>query len=236
MFWATLKYLGADGFRSFLGGILDIQHYFRDEAIANEPTAVCVNDSDHGFVTLFWVYFSTVTDAAAQYERELNDPAAKDELAANNKLQEDIADLLWQWYRYPQEKPGDDYAPYISYTSGFRPANYPEEVVDENGNPYFIYAVKSYPMNVNITYEVMDDLLRLVLQARDAIEAGTVPDARDDAGSCPKPYSNFGSIRPVECGSNATEEASATSDNLLSGIGRQSKKGLKRLLKRRRQQ
>lgn len=227
--WATLKYLGADGFRSLLGGILEIQHYFRDEVIANESTTICVNDSDHGFVTLFRVY-KTGVDAAAQYQKELIDPSAKAELEANNKLQEDIADLLWQWYRFPQEKPGDDYAPYISYTSGFRPTDYEDESIE----PGFIYAVKSYPMNVNVTYDVMDDLLRLVLQARDAIEAGTVPNARDDAGNCPIPYSNFGDIRPVECGAKATEEASATSDNLLSGIGRQSKKGLKRLKQRRR--
>ncbi len=230
--WATLKYMGYEGFRSILGGILEIQHYFRDEVIANESTAVCVNDSDHGFVTLFRVY-KTGVDAATQYERELNDPTAKDELKANNDLQEQIADLLWQWYRYG--KPGDDYAPYISYSSGFRPANYPDGVVDEDGNPYFIYAVKSYPMNVNITYEVMDDLMRLVLEARDAIEAGNGPTNTDDAGNCPVPYSNFNSINPVECGSIDAKEGPATSDNLLSGIGRQSIQGLKRLLKRRRQ-
>ena len=78
--WATLKYMGKEGFRSILGGILDIQHYFRDEAIANEPTAVCVNESDHGFVTLFRVYPTSVSDAATQYERELTDPSAKGEL------------------------------------------------------------------------------------------------------------------------------------------------------------
>ena len=224
--WATLKYMGYEGFRSILGGILELQHHFRDDAIANESTAVCVNPDDYGFVTLFRVYKKGV-NAAAQYERELTDPAYKAELEANNKLQQDIADLLWQWYRYG--KPGDDYAPYISYTSGFRPTEYPDEELE----PGFIYAVKSYPMNVNITPEVMDDLLRLVLEARDAIESGVEPDPRDDAGNCPVPYSNFKDIRPVECASEDPTEGPATSDNLLSGIGRQSRKALKRLLKRR---
>ena len=225
---ATLKYMGKEGFRSILGGILDIQHYFRDEVIVNEPTAVCVNDSDHGFVTLFRVY-KTGVDAATQYQRELTDPAASAELAENNQLQKDIADLLWQWYRYG--KPGDDYAPYISYTSGFRPTEYEDESIE----PGFIYAVKSYPMNVNVTYEVMDDLM-LVLEARDAIESGVVPDARDDAGNCPLPYSRYSEIDVVECDSEeGNTVGSATSDNLLSGIGRQSIKGLKRSRQRRKQ-
>lgn len=225
--WATLKYMGKEGFRSILGGILDIQHYFRDEAIANESTAVCVNDSDHGFVTLFRVYPKSVSDAAAQYHRELTDPSAKGELDTHNQLQENIADLLWQWYRYG--KPGDDYAPYISYTSGFRPTDYP----DEHTEPGFIYALKSYPMNVNVTYGVMDELLRLVLEARDAIEAGVVPNPRHDAGNCPLPYSRYSDINPVECDSEEGGAVGcATSDNLLSGIGRQSLKGLKRLRRR----
>ena len=164
-------------------------------------------------------------------KKKLNDPSYASDLAANNQLQKDIADLLWQWYRYG--KPGDGYAPYISYTSGFRPANYPDDVVDEEGNPYFIYAVKSYPMNVNITYGVMDELLRLVLEARDAIEAGNGPNNYDDAGACPIPYSKFNQINPVECASDNTCEGPATSDNLLSGIGRQSLKSLKRFRKRR---
>ena len=67
--WATLKYMGYEGFRSILGGILDVQHYFRDEAIAKESTAVCVNDTDHGFVTLFRVY-PTGVNAEEQYEKE----------------------------------------------------------------------------------------------------------------------------------------------------------------------
>ncbi|MEQ9485370.1 pyridoxal phosphate-dependent decarboxylase family protein [Coleofasciculus sp. F4-SAH-05] len=226
--WATLKFMGYEGFRSILGGILEIQHYLRDEVIANEPTTVCVNTADSGFVTLFRVY-KTGVNAQAQYEKELNDPAAKAELEANNKLQQDIADMLWQWHRDGQLH-GGSYAPYISYTSGFRPTDYDDDTVE----PGFIYAVKAYPMNVNITPEVMDELIRLVLVARDAIEAGTVPQPNDDAGSCPLPYSDFSNITPLVCASDEEGAGGATSDNLLSGIGRQSVKALKRLKKRRR--
>lgn len=224
--WATLKYMGYEGFRSILGGILEIQNYLRNEVIANEPTVVSVNDADSGFVTLFRVYKKGV-DAKAQYERELNDPAAKKELDANNQLQQDIADMLWQWHRDGQLH-GDSYAPYISYSSGFRPTDYDDEEIP----PGFIYAVKAYPMNVNITPDVMDDLIRLVLTARDAIEAGTVPQPNDDAGSCPLPYSDFSKITPLVCDSDEEGTGGPTSDNLLSGIGRQSIKALKRLRKR----
>ncbi|MDJ0617799.1 MAG: pyridoxal-dependent decarboxylase [Calothrix sp. MO_192.B10] len=225
--WATLKFMGYEGFRSILGGILELQHYLRHEVIANEPTTVCVNAADSGFVTLFRVY-KTGVDAQAQYERELNDPSAKAELEANNKLQQDIADMLWQWHRDGQLH-GGSYAPYISYTSGFRPTDYDDESVE----PGFIYAVKAFPMNVNITPEVMDELIRLVLVARDAIEAGEVPQPNDDAGSCPVPYSKFSDIKPLECASDEAGAGGSTSDNLLSGIGRQSLKALKRLRKRR---
>ena len=224
--WATLKYMGYEGFRSILGGILEIQHYLRNEVIANEPTTVCVNTADSGFVTLFRVYKKGV-NAEAQYEKELNDPAAKDELDANNKLQQDIADMLWQWHRDGQLH-GGSYAPYISYTSGFRPTDYDDEEIE----PGFIYAVKAYPMNVNVTPFVMDELVRLVLAARDAIEAGEVPQPNDNAGSCPLPYSDFSNITPLICASDEEGAGSATSDNLLSGIGRQSPQALKRLKKR----
>ncbi len=206
-----------------------MQHYLRHEVIANKKTIVCVNATDSGFVTLFRVYKNGI-DAEAQYNKELNDPAAKEELEANNKLQQDIADLLWQWHRDGQLH-GGSYAPYISYTSGFRPTDYDDEDIE----PGFIYAVKAFPMNVNVTPLVMDELVRLVLTARDAIEAGTVPEANDDAGNCPLPYSDFSKIKPVECSRHEPGAGGSTSDNLLSGIGRQSRKALKRLKKRRRQ-
>lgn len=224
--WATLKYMGYKGFRSILGGILEVQHYLREEVIAKELTTVCVNAADSGFVTLFRVYKKGV-DAEAQYDRELNDPAAKDELEANNKLQQDIADMLWQWHRDGQLH-GGSYAPYISYTSGFRPTDYDDEEIE----PGFIYAVKAYPMNVNVDSGVMDELVRLVLVARDEIEAGVVPEPKDDAGNCPLPYSDFSEIKPLECASDEAGAGGSTSDNLLSGIGRQSRKALKRLKKR----
>ncbi|MBD2505363.1 pyridoxal phosphate-dependent decarboxylase family protein [Anabaena azotica] len=224
--WATLKFFGYEGFRSILGGILEIQHYLRDQVIAKEPTVVCVNAADSGFVTLFRVYKKGV-DAKVQYERELTEPAAREELKANNTLQQQIADMLWQWHRDGQLHEGG-YAPYISYTSGFRPTNYADET-----EPEFIYAVKAFPMNVNITPEVMDELIRLVLVARDAIEAGQLPQPNDNAGNCPVPYSEFSTITPLECASDEAGAGGATSDNLLSGIGRQSLGALKRRSQRR---
>lgn len=225
--WATLKFMGYEGFWSVLGGILEIQHYLRHGVIAKERTVVCVNAADSGFVTLFRVYKKSV-NAEEQYEKELNDPAAKEELEENNQLQQDVADMLWQWHREGHLH-GGSYAPYISYTSGFRPTDYDDEEIE----PGFIYAVKAYPMNVNITPVVMDDLIRLVLAARDAIEAGVKPQPNDDAGNCPLPYSDFSNITPLECASDESGAGGSTSDNLLSGIGRQSRKALKRLKKRR---
>ncbi|MUH00591.1 hypothetical protein F7734_53320 [Scytonema sp. UIC 10036] len=52
-------------------------------------------------------------------------PTARAELDANNKLQQDVADLLWQWHRDGQLHERS-YALYISYTSGFRLMDYPD--------------------------------------------------------------------------------------------------------------
>ncbi|HET7832219.1 MAG TPA: pyridoxal-dependent decarboxylase [Gallionella sp.] len=163
--WATLKYFGYEGFQATLGGILEMQQYLRD-LIEEFPEVVCVNPHDFGFVTLFRVY-PPGTDARTQYQRELTDPAAKNELVSNNQLQQAVADRLWLWFRDGQLHAGQ-HAPYISYTSGFRPAEYNR---DESDPDAMVYALKSYPMNLNINPASMQTLLKLVVAARDSVRA-----------------------------------------------------------------
>ncbi|SEM08746.1 Glutamate or tyrosine decarboxylase [Stigmatella aurantiaca] len=161
--WATLKFLGREGFQSILGGVLEVQEALR-ELLANHPELVCVNNADTGFVTLFRAYPAGV-NAQQQYARELTEPQALEELKAHNALQERIADTLWQWFRDGQQHEGA-YAPYISYTSGFRPTDYnPDMTVDGA----VIYALKAFPMNLNVGLESMQTLLKLVLAARDEV-------------------------------------------------------------------
>ena len=216
--WATLKFLGHEGFQAILGGILEMQQYLREDLIKPESTAVCVNADDHGFVTLFRVYPQGV-NAEEQYEKELTDPAYKDDLIKHNILQKDVADKLWQWFRdgelhkVNQENPGY-YGPYTSYTSGFRTTDYDPENNDKDA---VIYALKSYPMNVNINAEAMDILLELVLAARDDVMAGNVTPPVT-TGDCPLPYSKHPD-QVIDCESTKSPRTRAALENLLSGIG-----------------
>jgi len=163
--WATLKFFGYEGFQAILGGILEMQAHLRDR-LGQERSLVCVNPDDHGFVTLFRVYPSKI-DAKRQYENELAWPDCRNDLIKHNRFQEQVANTLWQWFRGGAKSGGTPYTPYISYTTGFRPTEYNRDKSD----PYaMIYALKSFPMNVNIDPPAMQTLINAVLEARDYVE------------------------------------------------------------------
>lgn len=161
--WATLKFFGIEGFQAVLGGILEMSQYLRD-CIEEIGSMVCVNSADHGFATLFRVYPSWIS-APDQYMRELTNPEARDELIRHNQFQVEVADVVYSWFRDGRLHAGS-YAPYITYTSGFRPAAYNDLGRDELAT---IYALKSFPMNLNIDPSAMRTMLEVVLAARDEV-------------------------------------------------------------------
>lgn len=164
--WATLKFFGYEGFQAILGGILEMQAHLR-KLIVEERSLVCVNPNDQGFVTLLRVYPSEI-DAKRQYENELAWPDCRNDLIKHNRFQEQVANTLWRWFREGKEF-GRIYTPYISYSTGFRPT----ECNRDKSDPYaMIYALKSFPMNVNINPPAMQTLINVVLAARDYVEHG----------------------------------------------------------------
>jgi glutamate/tyrosine decarboxylase-like PLP-dependent enzyme len=199
--WATLRFFGHEGFQAVLGSILEVKEYLRGLLHAH-PELVCVNDDDNGFSTLFRVYPEGV-DASAQYDRELVDPAARQELIRHNMLQEKVADTMWGWYRDGELHEGE-YAPYISYTTGFRPTEYNREESDPGA---VIYGLKSFPMNVNVDSDSMKTLIKLVLAARDQVLQETTLEALEAEGE-------------EELGEAAPEGPRKAVENLLSGITR----------------
>jgi len=199
--WATLKFFGYEGFQAVLGGILEVKEYLRG-ILQALPDTVCVNDEDNGFSTLFRAYPEGV-DAAAQYQRELTEPEARCELIGHNKLQEKIADTLWDWFRDGELHAGE-YAPYISYSSGFRPTEYNR---DEHDPGAMVYALKSFPMNLNIDVCSMQGLLRMVSAARDHVLQGTTLEALAAEGE-------------AELGEGSGDGQHVPLDSLLSGITR----------------
>ena len=161
--WATLKYFGHEGFQAVLGGILEIQHELR-ERIARETDMVCVNPDDNGFVTLFRIYPKDI-NASVQYAKELSWADCQDDLMRHNRLQEKVANTLWNWYKECKVIDGCQLT-YTSLSTGFRPTEYNRDESDPNA---MIYALKSFPMNVFIDAESMETLIKVVKAARDEV-------------------------------------------------------------------
>ncbi len=161
--WATLKFFGHEGFQSVLGGILENKVYLQHK-IADDPTIICVNPDDYGLVTLLRIYPSCI-NATVQYELELKDKDHLKDLEKHNKLTHTIGNLLFEWFRSGKKISGQC-TPYLSFTTGFRTAEYNRDMKD---NEAMIFALKIFPLNVSITPEVMDHVLLCIRAARDQI-------------------------------------------------------------------
>lgn len=161
--WATLKYFGMEGMQAVLGGILEAKYYLYD-LLNTQSDMVCVNPDDTGLITLFRVYPQAV-DARVQFNKELNNKAMRGELLQHNKLTEDVGNKLFEWFRTGKKIDGQ-YTPYMSFTTGFRNTTYNRDGIDSEA---VVYALKSFPMNVFITPEIMQWVLHCVRAARDEV-------------------------------------------------------------------
>lgn len=161
--WATLKYFGKEGMQSILGGILETKYYLYD-LLKEQKDMVCVNPDDSGLITLFRVYPENV-DAVAQYNKELTDKKSRAELIKHNELTKAVGDKLFEWFRAGKQIDGK-YTPYMSFSTGFRNAEYNRDGADTDA---VIYAIKSFPMNVFVTPEIMVWTLHCVHAARDEV-------------------------------------------------------------------
>ena len=162
--WATLRYLGMEGLQAVLGGILEVKLYM-DSLVEQHPDMARTNSDDTGFTTLFRVY-QKGTDAREQYRRENNDRNYRADLIANNRLQEAIGEKMFQWFMEGHKINGKP-TPHIAYSTGFSPAGWNADGSDSEG---YIYALKTYPMNVYNNPAVMDHVITCVLAARDEVE------------------------------------------------------------------
>ena len=163
--WATLKYLGYEGFQSILGGILEMKLYVR-HLLDQSPTLACANPEDFGLCTLFRAYPAHI-NGNAQFERELTDPSSRSELIRHNKLTRAIGDLLWDWFRAGKTINGL-HTPYMSFSTGFRVTEYNRDATDPEA---VVFALKIFPMNVHIQPKTMRHVLDCVLAARDEVVA-----------------------------------------------------------------
>ncbi|WP_343562071.1 pyridoxal phosphate-dependent decarboxylase family protein [Kiloniella sp. b19] len=164
--WATLKLFGKEGFQVMLGGVLEAQAYLRQHIREDYRSMTVVNEADNGFVSLFRVY-PPLIHASFFYRKELTDPRYLDALVLGNELQERVANKLWFWFRTGHKIDGHN-VPYISYSTGFRQTDYN---LDAHNEKAVIYALKSFPMNLNIDREAMDMVTLAVQKAcQDVLE------------------------------------------------------------------
>ena len=163
--YATLKYLGIEGLQAVLGGILEVRLYM-DSLVEARTDMVLTNADDSGFTSLFRVY-PKGTDARLQYSRELNDPAYRADLLANNRFQQAVGEKLFQWYLEGHKINGRP-TPHLAYSTGFRTASWNADGADSEA---YIYTLKTFPMNVYNNPVVMNDVITSVLAARDEVEA-----------------------------------------------------------------
>ena len=162
--WSTMKYFGLEGFQAVLGGILEVREYM-DSLIADQPEMAITDPNCSGFISLFRVYPKGV-DGKAQYEKELNNKSHRDELIRYNNFTEAIGEKLFDWY-ISGKKINDKYTPHMAYSTGFRTASWNGEGKDAEG---YVYALKTYPMNVFVTPEIMKHTIDCILAARDEVE------------------------------------------------------------------
>ncbi len=161
--WATLKYFGKEGMQAILGGILETKYYVYD-LLSAQSDMVCVNPDDSGLITLFRVY-PKGTDAKVQFGKELTDPELRGDLLEHNRLTEAVGNKLFEWFRAGKKIDGK-HTPYMSFSTGFRNADYNRDGADAEA---VIYAIKSFPMNVFVTPEIMKWALHCVAAARDDV-------------------------------------------------------------------
>lgn len=162
--WATMKYLGIEGFQGILGGILEVRHYF-DSLVNAQPEMSMADPNNTGFISLFRVYPKGI-QGDAQFQKELNDPNHRAELLKYNNFNMAVGEKLFNWYITGKQVNGK-YTPHMSYSTGFRNASYNEEGKDPEA---VIYALKAYPMNIFVSPADMKHTLDCVLAARDEVE------------------------------------------------------------------
>lgn len=170
--WSTLKYLGKTGFQTLIGSMMEMSQFFR-YLIAEDNQMVCCNEKDNGFVTLFRIYPSSTViidedtqnpmNAKQIYAKELavgdHSPAKwKALFHKHNEFQAEISGRMWAWL-HSDVAPDDGWTPpYTSISKGFRPTESNDRSHFGKSSEYMIFALKSYPMNINITTDQMTKL------------------------------------------------------------------------------
>ncbi len=157
---ANLLLLGKAGMRTLLGHLVEMAETLREHLEGHRFTTV-VNSDNVGTVTLFRAYPDGV-DTWTIKDREMHDPAAREELRAHNEYNRRLFQHLHQ--RAMQGR-----GVLISMTNCYRHTDYGEPIL----------ALKSYILSPFVDPRHVEHLVQDVLAARESVEA---EDRRGEAG------------------------------------------------------
>ncbi len=149
--YASLQLLGKSGMRSLLGHMVDVAEQLRENLEGHSTTTV-VNEKNFGTVTLFRVYPKGV-DTWTVKRRERTDPEYREQLIRHNQYNRRL-------YRFIEEHALQGEGPLISMTDCHRTTDYGEPIA----------AMKSYIMSPFVEHHHVDQLLRSVIAAQEAID------------------------------------------------------------------
>lgn len=160
--WCNLKYFGLEGYRAILGNLIESEKALR-KVISKEPSMVCINGRDHGFVTLFRVYpnklsMPSISEdfAKEQYMKEFEDESYVEELRKYNDYQFKVAQEL-------QRMLFEENGPALSFTSKFRLTPYGEPIA----------AIKAYPMSPYMgccEKKIRENIIKYILKAAENVD------------------------------------------------------------------
>ena len=146
---ASMRLLGKQGYRVLIGHTVEMAEMLRERLERHDCIQV-LNEYNFGPVTLFRVYPPGV-DAVQALQRELNDPAYRDQLAAHNDYNRRLFDLIYQ--RVIQGE-----GVLLSWTIGYRHAHYEQAPM--------IAAMKSFIMSPWTDLQAVDLVVRQVMDAQ----------------------------------------------------------------------
>ncbi|TLQ48650.1 pyridoxal phosphate-dependent decarboxylase family protein [Streptomyces marianii] len=147
---ANLRLFGKQGWRAVLGHLIDLSQHLREQ-LAGQPRIRVLNRESLGIVTLFRAYPDGV-DTFDIEERELSDPAMREEVRAHNEYNRRVADYL-----HDRAMHGLGVA--ISRTEAYQETHYGEPVL----------ALKSYLVSPFDDEASVELVVQNVLQARQAL-------------------------------------------------------------------
>jgi L-2,4-diaminobutyrate decarboxylase len=154
--FANIRLLGKQGYRVLIGHAVEMAEELRERLEAH-PFIQVVNDGNFGPVTLFRVYPPGL-EAGATFQKEMLDPAYREELEAHNFYNRRVFQLI-------HDRAMRGKGVLLSWTDAYRHADYGSET----GPP--IAALKSFILSPWTDLAAVEMVARQVAEARSQMES-----------------------------------------------------------------